>query len=70
MLNLNIKTTGAAFYDDDGTPNPGPELARLLRNLADRIEGADGEDGDSGPLYDANGNRAGYFDLDGMERDE
>ena len=69
-LEISVTLTGSAFYDDNGQPNPGPELARILRQLADRAEGIDPEWGDSAPLYDVNGNKAGSFTLDGMEADE
>ena len=58
MFNLTIRTANAAFDEEDG--NAGPELARILRELADRID--DGvPDGDTASLFDANGNRVGAW---------
>jgi len=39
---LKIDTDNAAFYNDsDGNDfDPGPELARILRNLADALDAA------------------------------
>jgi hypothetical protein len=53
-LTLAIETGNAAFED-----YPGPELARILRNLASRLERGDVLDG-TRPLFDRNGNRVGY----------
>lgn len=52
MLNLSIRTANAAF--DDG--NAGPEVARILREYADKIDGGDLR---PAPLIDYNGNRVG-----------
>ena len=55
-LNLSIDTTNAAFDGDDR----GPELARILRELADRLEdGRFGPMDTAAPLRDINGNRVG-----------
>jgi len=51
MYTLSIKTDNAAFEDD-----PGYEIARILRQVADRVEC--GEEGDI-ILRDVNGNRVG-----------
>jgi hypothetical protein len=40
---LTIDTGNAAFHDDDGNPDPAPELGRILRQIADGI--------DAGPMY-------------------
>jgi len=66
MLTLTINTDGAAFTiqsadADNGTPNPGPEVARLLRQVARDIE-AHGITG--GTLVDDNGNACGAWSLD------
>jgi hypothetical protein len=47
--------------EDNGAPNPGPELARLLRRLADDIEGR--TTAGRGALIDTNGNEAGTWTL-------
>jgi hypothetical protein len=58
-LTIEIQCDNDAFY-----PEPGPEVARILSNLADRIrlEVARGGHGDLDaycPLMDYNGNRVG-----------
>ena len=55
---LNIATDNAAFHDEgDGDAfDPGPELARILRKLADTLDGPDRYP-DNGMLRDVNGNR-------------
>ena len=61
---LKIDTDNAAFYDDsDGNDfDPGPELARLLRNLADTLDSPEVHD-DSGTVRDINGNRVGTWEI-------
>ena len=59
---LTIKTDGAAFTretsdEDNGTPEPAPEVARLLRLAAEGVE--DGEQ--VSRLFDINGNNVGSF---------
>lgn len=55
-LRIEIDCGNAAFCNRDGEPDPGPELARILRQLADRLE-------DEAPvnvrLHDINGNACG-----------
>jgi len=51
-LKVNIKSDHAAFEDRDSSR---AETARILRDLADRIEGGDG----FFILRDVNGNEAG-----------
>lgn len=54
-LSLTIKGEGEAF-----ATQPASELARILREVAQRIQ----EDGDSeGSLRDINGNRVGSFSV-------
>lgn len=55
-LTLTIATTNSAFDGDSLEP----ELARMLRTVADAIER-----GTSGaPLFDVNGNNVGRFDYE------
>jgi hypothetical protein len=56
MFKIEIATDNAAFDDDEGNA----EIARILRELADRIERGDAV-GDwwELPLRDVNGNRIG-----------
>lgn len=54
---ITIKTDNAAFADD-----PAPEIARILRRLADRLE-ADGVAPER-VLFDVNGNRVGEAGMD------
>ena len=69
MFTLRIATDNAAFVDDtDATANDGEptaeccgEIARILRELADRLDS--GERG-SFPLFDYNGNRVGVATLE------
>ena len=56
MFDLKIETGNAAFADDPG------ELARILRELADKLDGRfDPDAGISGGLRDANGNTVGQW---------
>lgn len=57
MLSIQVQTDNAAF-DEGGT---GVECARILRKLADELERAGDIGGDSGNLYDINGNRVGEW---------
>lgn len=62
MFRVEISTENAAFHnnnrDDRGTYEPGPELARILRRIADSVE-----DGWhlQGQCRDVNGNRVGHW---------
>lgn len=53
-LEIEIQMDNAAFED-----NSGSEAARILRKLADRIDGESCTHGDVTPLIDLNGNRVG-----------
>jgi hypothetical protein len=57
---LGIETGNAAFADG----NAPAEVARILRNLADRIEGRACLP-DSVRLFDSNGNTVGFAQLGG-----
>lgn len=59
MLTIEIENSGAAFDD------PRPELARILRELAGKLEAGRRPTG----LRDANGNLCGQVYLD-IEEDE
>ena len=50
---IKLTTDNEAFSDD-----PTREVARILRALADRLEGASPDE--DYPLRDANGNKVGY----------
>ena len=56
MFRLQIDTSNAAFDP------PGPELARILRTVADRFEAGD-IDHQSTALFDSNGNFVGGYQL-------
>lgn len=60
MFKLEFETGNAAFDD-----MPEIEVARILRQIADRIEGPAGRFYDA-PVRDINGNRIGsvYFDAE------
>ena len=53
-LQLNITMDNAAFEAD-----PLSEATRILRNVADRMDGGSW----GGPLKDINGNTVGTFDI-------
>lgn len=55
MFTLTIRTGNAAFETCSGE-----EVARILRETADRIQSATATDGH---LYDSNGNHVGEFSL-------
>ena len=58
-FHLEIALVGDAF-----TPEPGPELTRLVRRVADKL----GEPGvASGAILDLNGNRVGTYWLEDSE---
>jgi hypothetical protein len=60
-MKIHIRTTNAAFHDEAGEPDPAPELARILRKIANRIE-AEGQQTDRGERWtvlDSNGNTVG-----------
>ncbi len=56
MLTLSFRTDNAAFEDGAAT-----ESARILREIAKRIEGGDL----AGPVRDLNGNTVGAYELNG-----
>ena len=57
MIKIEISTDSAAFDDDAGT-----EVARILHQLADYF--IDWQDEGKRRLFDVNGNRVGYVDID------
>ena len=59
MNNFTMKT----FNSGEAFDNPHAELARILRELADRIENTDHQDGKFF-LHDLNGNRCGEAGFD------
>ena len=61
MFTLQVQTRNAAFEDCQGA-----EVARILRALADSLEGCHVKVGSlSGILRDVNGNRVGDWKLTG-----
>jgi len=54
MLKIEFETDNAAFAEGGVL-----EVARVLRSVADRVEGGEIE----GPLTDSNGNRIGSWEL-------
>lgn len=62
---LHVSTDNAAFYSgrDADEYDPAPELARILRALADGIEPSRLVPGVPIRLLDVNGNRVGYAEL-------
>ena len=61
-MNIHCSTTGIVITIESGnaafSPDPSFELARILRDLADRVE-RDGSVPDGLPLRDVNGNTVG-----------
>lgn len=64
MFALKIETDNAAFTDEDsGQPAPAPEIARILRLIADSLTLSDiplGGD-ETHIVRDINGNRVGQW---------
>ena len=62
---IEIDMNNAAFQNDDGDAEPpganGAECARILRELADWLDGQQITDDTSRALFDLNGNRVGLF---------
>lgn len=54
MIIIKIDTSNAAFQNG----NSGAEIARILRELADKVDGQDVVF-ELIPIYDSNGNRVG-----------
>lgn len=59
MLTVTIETGNAAFHDDESGEPSGHEAARILRELADRLEAG----ATDGKVRDYNGNTVGSFEL-------
>lgn len=64
---LHIDTGNAAFNDDAG--GAAAEVARILRDVADRIENNDDLPSYRG-LHDVNGNRVGEASTSGERADD
>lgn len=56
MFKLEFATDNAAFDD-----NPGHEAARILREIAAKLDR--GDDLGGGPVRDSNGNKVGRWEL-------
>lgn len=61
-FNLTIRTNNAAFHTEDGEHAPEHEVARLLREAADKIEQGYGTV-HRASLIDYNGNNVGSFEF-------
>lgn len=61
---LHVETGNAAFYEDggEGAYDPGPELATLLRAVADRLDSTDPYP-NNGIMHDVNGNSVGQWKI-------
>ena len=58
---VEFRTNNAAMSDDDY----GPEVARILRHVADSVEHrSEPEESDGGPIMDANGNNVGTWSIE------
>lgn len=60
---ITIDLAGQALDNDAFQPDPRPELVRILRDLADKIESGRVDEGCT-RLLDYNGNRAGVVHID------
>lgn len=73
-LQIEVEAVQAAFYreGDEDDYSPGTELARILRALADRIDGEALDDQEEATyvLRDANGNKVGTADWESDLVDE
>lgn len=58
MFTMNVDTGNDAFHQD-----PGGELARILRVVADKIERGDYHPGHSKTILDVNGNDVGRWKI-------
>jgi hypothetical protein len=56
-IQIEIRADNSAFDGDSGS-----EVARILRELADRVDGSDVADTIARRLYDVNGNSVGKAD--------
>ncbi len=61
MLIIKIKDTGNSAFTDE---NYHEEIARILRNLADKIENGNSPT----RLLDSNGNSIGTFEVTGSDK--
>ena len=63
MVHITINTDNAAFSNDDGDGKAeGQEVARILRHLANKVDGIGDLTGYVGPCVDFNGNTVGKFE--------
>ena len=53
------------FWTDNAAFDPGPEIAHILRRLADRVEHMGLAALPNGPLQDTNGNTIGRLTISG-----
>ena len=61
LTTITIEMDNSTFHE---YTEPSYEVARILRKLAERIEGHPHySPGHSQPLYDLNGNKVGYLDV-------
>lgn len=64
---LEFKTDNAAFFDDEGNEAAGFEIARILREIADKYDsGVWSTNGPAKPVIDVNGNRIGEYRLSSL----
>lgn len=59
---LVMECDGQAFVGDDDT-DPGPEISRILTEVAARVDAGEDGPGNGGLLHDFNGNAVGRWDL-------
>ena len=59
QFQLTIKCDNAAFYDMDGNPCQGYEVAKILKDLAKKLESVEDVTDFEQVLFDFNGNYVG-----------
>ena len=68
QFNCTIQMDNDAFMGIDKRAHPTLEVARILHKLADEISEADADDTSwDGYLRDINGNKVGYYKLEGED---
>ena len=60
IFHVYITTANAAFHDDDDN-HSGGEIARILREIAERIDMSGRDQIDLVTILDYNGNRVGFW---------
>lgn len=62
-LTIEITMDDAAFFDEDGKPEQGTEVARILGRFTCGLKGTPMEE-DTGKFFDLNGNAVGTWKVE------